>query len=334
MGSLTRVSRGGVLAAGAAVAVLATLTAACDGGADDEPTAGGGPTPAALSAARAAVVMPESPRPQRWLYWLSDVDLDRAAAVGAPVAVIDYSRDGTQEGAFTADEIGRLRAAMPDPALVIAYLSIGEAEDYRFYWEESRAGGKPAWLESENPDWPGNFKVRYWDPDWQRLVFGAPGSYLDRILAAGFDGAYLDIIDAYEHFADRGRVSAEEEMVEFVRAIAGYARSRRPGFLVFPQNAPELGARPEYLAVVDGIGVEGVYFGYEEQDLATDPVVTAELERALKRFVDAGKLVLAVDYADSAENVAEAYRRAREQGFVPTVTDVDLAGPPLPEPAR
>ena len=29
---------------------------------------------------------------------------------------------------------------------------------------------------------------------------GSPDAYLDRILAAGFDGVYLDIIDAFEYF--------------------------------------------------------------------------------------------------------------------------------------
>ena len=48
--------------------------------------------------------------------------------------------------------------------------------------------GDPEWLDSVNPNWDGNFKVRYSDPDWQSILFGGEGAYLDRILAAGFDG--------------------------------------------------------------------------------------------------------------------------------------------------
>ncbi len=84
--------------------------------------------------------------------------------------------------------------------LVIAYMSIGEAEDYRFYWKSEWKDNKPSWLEKENPDWEGNYKVRYWDPAWQDIIFGSTNSYLDRIIAAGFDGVYLDIIDAFEYF--------------------------------------------------------------------------------------------------------------------------------------
>jgi len=102
---------------------------------------------------------------------------------------------------LTAEEVASLQTK-PNGArrLVIAYMSIGEAEDYRYYWQEDWKPGNPEFIERENPDWEGNYKVRYWDPEWQAVIFGSPNAYLDRILAAGFDGAYLDIIDAYEYF--------------------------------------------------------------------------------------------------------------------------------------
>lgn len=84
--------------------------------------------------------------------------------------------------------------------LVIAYFSIGEAEDYRYYWQPSWSTLLPSFIEEENPDWPGNYKVRYWNPHWKAILFGSPDAYLDRIIAAGFDGVYLDIIDAFEYF--------------------------------------------------------------------------------------------------------------------------------------
>ncbi len=84
--------------------------------------------------------------------------------------------------------------------LAIAYMSIGEAESYRYYWKKEWATNPPSWLAGENPDWPGNYKVRYWDKDWQRIIYGNDSSYLKKIIDAGFDGVYLDIIDAYEYF--------------------------------------------------------------------------------------------------------------------------------------
>ena len=54
--------------------------------------------------------------------------------------------------------------------LLICYMSIGEAEDYRWYWQE--------------------------------IIYGTDG-YLSKILNAGFDGVYLDIIDAFEYFEEK-----------------------------------------------------------------------------------------------------------------------------------
>lgn len=84
--------------------------------------------------------------------------------------------------------------------LVISYMSIGEAEDYRYYWVSSWNNDPPNWLKSENPDWEGNYKVKYWDSGWKEIIFGNDESYLKRIIDAGFDGVYLDIIDAFEYF--------------------------------------------------------------------------------------------------------------------------------------
>lgn len=105
------------------------------------------------------------------------------------------------EEAFTSEEIQQLKQkANGGKRLVICYMSIGEAENYRYYWNPAWRTQKPDWLERANPQWPGNYKVRYWNPDWQSIICGPGDSYLNRILAVGFDGVYLDIVDAFEYF--------------------------------------------------------------------------------------------------------------------------------------
>lgn len=124
--------------------------------------------------------------------------LDAVASTDYDVIVMDLFHEGEP---FTASEIAQLRTkAGGGTRLLLCYLSVGEAEDYRYYWQPGWTPGNPAWIEGENPDWPGNYKVRYWDPEWQAILFGSDDSYLGRILDAGFDGAYLDLIDAFEYF--------------------------------------------------------------------------------------------------------------------------------------
>ncbi len=105
---------------------------------------------------------------------------------------------------FTASEINSLKTKKNSGMrIVISYMSIGEAEDYRYYWQDSWINNPPNWLEDENPDWEGNYKVRYWDKDWQSIIYGNDNSYLKKIINAGFDGVYLDIIDAFEYFENQ-----------------------------------------------------------------------------------------------------------------------------------
>jgi len=114
------------------------------------------------------------------------------------VIIMDLFHSGE---AYTTEEIGQLKnKPNGNQRLVVCYLSIGEAEDYRYYWQSDWNTSKPEWLEAENPDWKGNYTVQYWDTAWQQLIYGNADSYLDRIIHAGFDGAYLDLIDAFEYF--------------------------------------------------------------------------------------------------------------------------------------
>ena len=112
--------------------------------------------------------------------------------------IIDLFFDGEP---YTTLELDELRNKQNGGTrMVVAYMSIGEAEDYRFYWQTEWDTHPPTWLKEENPNWEGNYKVEYWDPLWQQVIFGNDSSYLKKILDAGFDGTYLDIIDAFEYF--------------------------------------------------------------------------------------------------------------------------------------
>ena len=86
--------------------------------------------------------------------------------------------------------------------LIVAYMSIGEAEDYRYYWDNDWIKNPPVWLRDENQHWKGNYEVMYWNEAWQNIIMGSPDSYLNKILDSGFDGVYLDLIDAFEYFEE------------------------------------------------------------------------------------------------------------------------------------
>lgn len=105
--------------------------------------------------------------------------------------------------ALTPEEVESLKIKKDGGRrLVFSYMSIGEAEDYRYYWQKSWSENPPRWMHAENPDWAGNYKVKYWIREWKDLLFGAQNSYLDLILQKGFDGAFLDIVDGWIYFEE------------------------------------------------------------------------------------------------------------------------------------
>ena len=101
-----------------------------------------------------------------FLYQLQNLDLAAIGETAYDLVVTDYSADGSADGEFGAAQIAALKGSPGGPKIVLAYMSIGEAESYRFYWQDGWRPGNPPWLGVENPDWPGNYKVHYWDPAW------------------------------------------------------------------------------------------------------------------------------------------------------------------------
>ncbi len=151
-----------------------------------------------------------------FLYYLQPPDniskenyLNSISSTNFDLVIMDMTYDGIDE--FTSEQILQIKNGLNDGngGFVVAYMSIGEAEDYRYYWKDEwvKNNGKPSskapdWLYEENPDWEGNYKVYYWKQEWKNMIFGTSNAYLDKIIAKGFDGIYLDIIDAFEYYED------------------------------------------------------------------------------------------------------------------------------------
>lgn len=308
--------------AGATVLVVAVVW----GLATRRPDPGGRPTsppgtrPAGTTSGDAAPLPPGAIT--TWAYQLQgypDGRLDELARGPYQLAVVDLARDGHADY-FTTAEIGALRRS---GKRVLAYFEIGSIEDFRPEYPVIRRDA-PDLVANEWPDWPGEYFVHYWDPRWWERVVRPR---VDQALRAGFDGVYLDTPLAYEEISlaatqgrDRARLAAE--MAALIVRISGYAKARRPGFLVVPQNSPELREQPGYTAAVDGIAMEELFY------LAMDEPCTrpwcAENLAHTRALRDAGRFVLAVDYAVRPDHVTTACGRYRAERFAGTVTVREL----------
>jgi cysteinyl-tRNA synthetase len=283
-----------------------------------------------------------------WGYQLQRADPERMPA-GLEMLVTDYSRDGSAKGALTRGDLAKFQQ-MPDGRrrIVLAYMSIGEAESYRYYWSPAWTALKPRWLGPENATWKGNYEVRYWMDGWRRMLANPDRTvldalietlnperkpYLDQILDAGFDGVYLDRVDA---FGDIGQEipTPQAHMVTLVAKLSAYAKARKKGFLIVAQNGEELLARAEYRRIIDGIAKEDLFYGIDGIDRDNDAQYVTQSIQHLNRARADGLPVFLVEYASNPDLVRRAQRRAHDLGYVFTIARRDLDQPPelLPPP--
>ena len=291
----------------------------------------------------------------RWSYQLQGrggaaLDPAAIAAIDTDLMVIDYSRNGSGAGAFTPGEVDLMQGTGADRKGVVAYISIGETEDFRFYWntawtKDGSAGGKltgaaPDWLGPINPDWKESRKVRYWDPEWKAIAF----QWIEKIAGQGFDGAYLDIVDAYYFWAHEAKGKDREpgdpktgsdaaaRMIDFIVELADHARAINPDFVLIQQNAPFLiadlvhdtggKAKPDPVRVaalhdaLAGIAIEDAYLrgGKDENNRFKPDKQT--IKEVMAAYGDAGEIVLGVDYVSKPKLVTRYLRQADKDGFI------------------
>ena len=107
---------------------------------------------------------------------------------------------------FTKEQIEELKIKHNGgKRIVIAYLSIGEAENYRVYWKKKWNKKKPNWIVKENESWEGNYIVKYWSPEWKNII----KEYKKKLDEIGVDGYLLDTVDSYQYFEENYKKTLE-----------------------------------------------------------------------------------------------------------------------------
>ncbi len=264
----------------------------------------------------------------------------RLASCGREWLVLEPAVDSGAgaAGRWSHGELDAIRAAYPGRRL-LSYLSIGEAEDYRDYWvrawDARRDGqpdpGAPRWLLPQNPEWKGNYRVRYWSPEWQALVLAE----LDRCFEAGFDGLYLDLVDAFENFEydasrrewiehrtnpETGR-TYRRDMVDWVRRIAQRARERRPAAILVAQNGEALLADPDFREAIDAVAIEDLWSNGHRRH---NPNEVAHRLAGVRPWRDAEGIVFVIEYAMRADLRAVVLEAARRERLPVLLTDREL----------
>jgi cysteinyl-tRNA synthetase len=250
----------------------------------------------------------------------------------------------------------RLRNSMASDGvhrkLLIAYIDIGEAEDWRWYWTWSTEwdcqpptpGDWPEYILVCDPDgWTGNYPVAYWDEEWKDIIIYGENtgthpdrdytSVIDETIIDGFDGIYLDWVEGFENeaviaAAQLAGVDPAVEMINFIQEMRDYAALRNPDFLIIQQNAASLiEGHPELTTVIDAIAQEAIWFDGDATDDWNDPngydfpndtsLVNYYIGYC-DEYQDAGLPVFDCEYALDSADIA--YANSDDVGYVPYAT--------------
>jgi cysteinyl-tRNA synthetase len=255
------------------------------------------------------------------------------------MVVIDFITSESNNTDYPLQEVIEEWHQADHPKLVLAYIDIGQAEDFRTYWESGWGIGDPEWIAGGDPDgWEGNYPVAYWWDEWREIWLGDSG-YIQDILDAGFDGVYLDWVEAYSDenvidLAEQDGVDPTEEMIWWVTDIADFGREQNPDFLVIGQNAAELVAYDDYASVIDAVAQEQVWFdgGADNEPPGDCPLPRTEQDVETQAYQDSLSpecLDTYFAYPDStlhvsSEEYLEQLALAQDKGLVIFTVDYAL----------
>lgn len=205
--------------------------------------------------------------------------------------------------------------------LLIAYVSVGEAEDYRFYWEGIKDA---AFVVGENPDWKGNFYVDVRSLEWQQLIVE---QVIPRLQQAGFQGVFLDTLDTAEFLESKDPqkyAGSKAAMIELVKAI----HSRYPELLLVSNNGFPL--LEELALYLSGVLAEDIFMMPDFANGGYRKVPAAEREykiAVLKKIQALGRPVFNIEYASPKDKAAirVCLRQSRRLGFKPYVAEKNLS---------
>lgn len=303
-----------------------------------------------------------------WAYQIQDLSdsgaVDRLVNSRYDMLVLEPTRtDWSSDDKFfnTKEMVSRIKASMGHDGskrkLVIAYIDIGEAEDWRWYWTWSknwqvgkpRPADWPNYILTHDPDgWEGNYPVAYWDTNWKDIIiygnnqnsrpYGDYNSVIDETIKDGFDGIYLDWVEGFENEAviNAATILGKDpklEMIRFIQEMREYAQKRVPGFLIIQQNGSALGdGHPELFSLVDAIAQEGIWYEGDATDDWNDPdgydwpvpdSWRQEYFTNLARFQSAKLPIFDCEYALNMS--PDAYNKSQNAGFIPYCTRRSLS---------
>ena len=230
------------------------------------------------------------------------------------------STPGLQMLILDPDAIGPVDAADKQGRLLIGYLSLGEAEEFRDYWEEI---AEEDWVLFENPNWEADHLIDPRSSAWRKLVVKSIAQHISDF---GYDGFMLDTLDTAEMLLEldpTGFAGVREGMADIIRAL----RRKFPDKIIIANRGLQI--IPLAADALDGVLVEDVRSMYDFKLKASRRLTPNEqewIDNQLFNISLLGLPVFALDYVDPPDplQAKAVFTELKQAGFHPFISTVDL----------
>lgn len=218
-----------------------------------------------------------------------------------------------------------VRSLVAQGQTVLAYISLGEVEQYRDYYQTVKNSGA---VLHENKNWPGSFYVDIRNPEWARVLIEEA---IPELLRMGYSGLMFDTLDNAIFLAqqDGGKdgqyAGMDTAAVRLVKAI----RHHYPDIHIMVNRGVEI--LPQIAADINSVLAESTYTMYDFD--TKKPVKLKAPDRryytealAKAKQANPSLKIYSLDYwnPDDKKGVAEIYKAQQKQGYIPYVSTVEL----------
>ncbi len=266
------------------------------------------------------------------------------AAEDYDMLIADYYSGHNTIDAATVQEF---QGSSPRGRLAIAYIDVGEfmrccsnidraEQDQWFNADGELNVGAPNWFGPRNRKFKNLWAVREWDPRWQSFILGE----IDRIVALGFDGVFLDMLYSDGTWGPKGFAaglagvaSYRESQRSVAKAIWSHIRNdlNKPRFViitnysgVLDDNVP---AMTDGLNYSDAFMKESEYFGRDDKPASwatgrsIEEYFAARYGKFYSKMLRLGKPVLLQDYNLSFDNESLVLEQCARYGYLASNTN-------------
>lgn len=205
--------------------------------------------------------------------------------------------------------------------ILIGYLSVGEAESYRYYWDKIKDDD---FILDENPNWKDNYFVDIRSEKWMNLIVF---DLIPRIIANGFDGIMLDTLDTAEYLEDNFDSKYNGAKKSLVGLIAKI-RETYPELLIISNGG--LSLMDDIAINLDAALIEDVNMSYDFNNKKY--VATPKNDKKYKLSILSSLItkyqlpVFNIDYVSKVDkkNRRKLLKLNLAQGFKPYLAEKDL----------